>query len=148
MAQTKPRVQGSAQVSFEGGCDSNLHPRLLQENQTAWAVNCSVRGGSIGPRPGFLKRTLTFSGDAESKLQDTDTQFQGAGYYRGNDGRGEVLLSVGGRIFAIDPSQNFVTREVSADDDRNSNNRPVVTFEQAERWTVIQDGQNAPFLYN
>jgi hypothetical protein len=55
---------------------------------------------------------------------------------------------VGGRIFAIDPSQNFVTREVSADDDRNSNNRPVVTFEQAERWTVIQDGQNAPFLYN
>ena len=148
MAQTKPRVQGAAQVSFEGGCDSNLHPRLLQENQTAWAVNCSVRGGSIGPRPGFLKRTLTFSGDAESKLQDTDTQFQGAGYYRGNDGRGEVLLSVGGRIFAIDPSQNFVTREVSADDDRNSNNRPVVTFEQAERWTVIQDGQNAPFLYN
>ena len=148
MAQTKPRVQGAAQVSFEGGCDSNLHPRLLQENQTAWAVNCSVRGGSIGPRPGFLKRTLDIAADVETTFQDADAKFQGAGYYRGANGRGEVLLSVGGRVYAIDPVANYNTRDITPSTGRNSAKRDLVTFEQAERWMVIQDGQNAPIIYN
>ena len=148
MAQTKPRVQGDAQVSFEGGCDSNLHPRLLQPNQTAWAVNCAMRGGSIGPRPGFLKRSLTFDSGVEATFQAADAKFQGAGYYRGDNGRGEVLLSVGGRVYAIDPVANYNTRDITPTEGRNSGKPDIVTFQQAERWMVIQDGQDAPIIYN
>lgn len=61
MAQSKSKLQGDAYVSFEGGVDSNLQPKLLQPNQLAWAANCVVRGGSVSPRPGLRKRTLTLS---------------------------------------------------------------------------------------
>ena len=148
MAQTKSRVQGSAQVSFEGGCDSNLHPRLIQPNQVAWAVNCTIRGGTIGPRPGFVKRTLTYEGGAEANFQSATAKFQGAGYYRSSSGIGEILLSVGGRIFAIEPENGFYTRDITPGSGRNSAKPDRVTFEQAERWMVIQDGHDAPILYN
>ena len=148
MAQTKPRVQGDAQVSFEGGCDSNLHPRLLQPNQTAWAVNCTMRGGSIGPRPGFVKRTLDFATDVEDKFQNANAKFQGAAYYRRSSGQGELLLSIGGRIFSIEPDSSFSVRDVTPISGANSSKQDLVTFEQAERWMVIQDDQSAPIIYN
>jgi len=149
MAQSDTRIQGDAYVSFEGGVDSNLRPELIQPNQLAWAANCVVRGGAIAPRPGFIKRDLTYKAESdETTFQDATAKFQGAGYYRASNGQSELLVSVGGRIYAIDPEQSYQLRDVTPSSGRNSQYQDVVHFEQAEDWSIIQDGQSAPIFYN
>ena len=149
MAQSKTKLQGDAYVSFEGGVDSNLQPKLLAPNQVAWAANCRVRGGSISPRPGLRKRALTFASESdETNFQLSTARFQGAGYFRSTGDQSEILCSIGGRIFAINPAQNYKVTDVTPDSDRNSNYQELVTFQQSEDWMIIQDGQSAPIIYN
>jgi len=145
MAQSKARVQAAAQLSFEGGVDSNLLPRLLRGNQIAWATNCRIRGGTISPRPGFRKQALTFPVSGDDTLFQTG-KFQGAGFYVGSNGLGELMVSIGGRTFSIDA--DFDARDISPEGDPNSSKADLVTFEQAERWMIVQDGQAAPLIYN
>lgn len=149
MAQSKSKLQGDAYVSFEGGVDSNLQPKLLAQNQVAWAVNCRVRGGSISPRPGLRKRVLTFASESdETNFQLSTARFQGAGYFRSVGDQSEIMCSVGGRIFSINPVQNYKVSDVTPGSDRNSTYQELVTFQQAEEWMIIQDGQSAPIIYN
>jgi hypothetical protein len=91
-----------------------------------------MRGGSIGPRPGFVKRTLDFATDVEDKFQNANAKFQGAAYYRRSSGQGELLLSIGGRIFSIEPDSSFSVRDVTPISGANSSKQDLVTFEQAE----------------
>lgn len=149
MAQSKSKLQGDAYVSFEGGVDSNLQPKLLQPNQLAWAANCVVRGGSVSPRPGLRKRTLTFASDTDrNNFQQATARFQGAGYFRSVGDQSEIMCSIGGRIFSINPLRNYRVADVTPDTGRNSAYQELVTFQQAEDWMVIQDGQAAPIIYN
>ena len=149
MAQSKSKLQGDAYVSFEGGVDSNLRPKLLQPNQLSWAANCVVRGGAVGPRPGLRKRTLTFaSEDDRNNFQLATAHFQGAGYFRSVGDQSEIVCSIGGRLFAINPIQSYKVTDITPTDGRNSTYQDVVTFQQAEDWMIIQDGQSAPIIYN
>ena len=121
MAQSKSKLQGDAYVSFEGGVDSNLQPKLLQPNQLAWAANCVVRGGSVSPRPGLRKRTLTFASDTDrNNFQQATARFQGAGYFRSVGDQSEIMCSIGGRIFSINPLRNYRVADVTPETGRNS----------------------------
>jgi len=149
MAISDVRVQDAAYVSFLGGVDSNLHPSLLQPDQLAWATNCSTRGGSLGPRPGFLKRPLTYQeASDETSFQDATTKFQGAGYYRASRGNSEIVVAVGGKLFAIDPVGDYQVRDITPSSGALSPNNSIVHINQAEEWAIIQDGQDAPVYYN
>lgn len=139
------RIAG--QGSFLGGANSNLSPRLLGEDQVSWAVNATMRGGSIGPRPGFSKIPLQFAdNDAQTNFQLSTAKFQGAGVSVTPDGVGQIYCSVGGRIFLIEPERLFKLSDITPDTGASSGNPDIVTFNQAELWTIAQDGKAAPVI--
>lgn len=134
-------------VSLEGGVDSSLPSALLNPNQVSWAVNTTFRDGWPKPRPGFRKIPLTFPTEyVRSGMQDG--YFQGAGTYITDDRRAFLAISVSGRIFTIEIRPSFPVAELTISGDPNMTTLPHAWFQQAERWLIVQNGMNVPFLYN
>ena len=82
------------------GMDSGKSPLLIRENQAAFLVNVTVRGGYVETRPGFSKVRLTYERD---DIQDwiATHRYQGGGFYRPLVAEGFFIVSIGGRIFKI-----------------------------------------------
>lgn len=133
-------------LSFEGGVDSGFVPTLLRENETAWAINTTCRGGFLKPRPGFHFRQLLFpNGDIQTAA--TEAQFQGAGTYIADDGTAYLTYSASGRIFSIQ-LPGFMVREITIPGDPNSPTQPHAWFQQAEQTLVVQNTEQEPFFWN
>jgi len=126
--------------------DSGFVPTLLQNNELSWAVNTTVRGGFLKPRPGFRFRALNFTTEASISGFE-DGLFQGAGVYVDAKANGNLLVSVSGRIFSIAVA-DFSTKEITISGDRNSSTQPHAWFQQAENWTIIQNNLQAPLIWN
>lgn len=132
-------------LTVEGGVDSGFPPSLINANQLAWAVNTTVRGGWPTARPGWKRRQLTFTYPTQTLFEDG--LFQGAGSYVADNGRAFLVASISGRIFTIDiPS--FTVNDITIAGDANMANQPKAWFCQAERWLVVQNGLNRPFLWD
>lgn len=131
---------------MEGGVDSGFVPSLIRENEIAWAINTSVRGGFIKPRPGFKFRRLSFP-DAETRANATAGLYQGAGTYITDTERAFLAYSVAGRIYAID-IDDFTVADISIAGNLNSPTKTHAWFQQAENTLVVQNKTNAPFLWN
>jgi hypothetical protein len=136
-------------ITCEGGVDSGFAPSLIQPNQVAWAVNTTVRGGYPTSRPGWWKRPLKFPSPDTGDLEDLfDTGlWQGCGTYVNDDGVAFLAVSISGRICLIS-IQNYAVTEITIPGDVNTVNLTKAWFVQAERWLIVQNGLNPPFLYD
>lgn len=89
-------------------------------------------------------------------LEDTKDWFeshhvQGGYIYQNSVGTSLIIVSVGGRIYKIDPDiesplQNVF--DITIPGDANPSNRFHAWMEQAEQYLVIQDGQSVPLIYD
>lgn len=135
-------------LSLESGIESGMPSALLPLNQCAWAVNTTFRDAWPKPRPGWVKREIDFASSEAVRTGIQDGYFQGAGTYIADSGEAYLALSVSGRIFLIDIQAGFLASEITIPGDANMVNRPHAWFQQAERWLIVQNGLNPPFLYN
>lgn len=134
--------------SLEGGVESGLPSLLIGVNQTGFAVNTTFRDGGLpGPRPGLVNREMTFPNEyTRGGLEDG--YFQGAGTYITDSGRAFIAASVSGRIFTIEITSGFPVVEITIPNDPNQVLEPHAWFQQAERWLVVQNNLNTPFLFD
>ena len=118
------------------GVNSGEAPSLLPPGQIAWMVNATSRTNFPQNRPGWVKREL--SGD-----EIVAGLYQGGSAFVKNN---EIVLSVGGRIYAISIN-SYIVRELTGTD-VNPDNKRRAWFAEAEDFLIIQDGQSAPFIYD
>lgn len=132
-------VDGS--TSFEGGIDSGRVPTIqspqlptgLKRNQLAWMTNCTVRGGGVLQRTGWVQRVAEFTGDT--------ALFQGATVCVPDGAVPYLIASLGGRIFRFNVwTDNSVADITGAS--ANPPNEPQAFFCQAEDLVIIQPGDN------
>lgn len=128
---------------FSLGMNSDPSPLLLPKNQLAMAVNASVRGGFVQPRPAWVKRTLTFS-TPELQNQFESGLYQGSRFFRPYSAPEQIVTQHGGRLFSLIPSgSGFVAADISVPGDLNSATAPQAWMNQALRWLLISDGTQA-----
>src|SRR5882672_5543961 len=60
-----PRWLKDGTVSWAGGVDGSRPDSDISADQCAFATNATFRGGPAGPRSGFVRRPLTFTGQTE-----------------------------------------------------------------------------------
>lgn len=139
-------------ITAEGGMDSSRPPEAIAINQVASATNVTFRGGYPMQRPGFTKITLNFDtaaskanwaagGGIAQEISHYDPSQTGSGSF--------LVASIGGRIYRI--AINDSVGSVSDITPLNAPNDPTIAqayMIQADRWLVIQDGQNAPIIYD
>lgn len=127
--------------SFEAGLNSNVSPLLLPPNQLSNATNISLRGGFVGPRPPFQKKTLNFGGSAALQNLVLNGFFQGAGYYRPDYGTETLIAQISGHLIQFTENGNsWTVTDISIAGDLNSATAPQVWMWQAEKWMIVQDG--------
>ncbi len=131
--------------SLEGGIDSGNSPSIIGQNQCAFAVNATMRGGFIQNRPGFPHPALTFTEGIEANFRQG--RFQGAKEFQ-YPGGAAIIASISGRIFRINVSTDFSVSDISIAGDLNPDIRDFASMQQADRWLIIQDGQSIPQIYN
>jgi hypothetical protein len=137
------------QRTFDGGVNSGVRPSLIAPNQVSWAINCTNRGGFWKSRPPFVKCNLQFaSGYDQSNFQTG--YFQGVGSYNATNGSGSsyLVLSLSGRIYAVNVSSGFTVADISIPGDTNNPVLPQAFFQQAENYLIIQDNQSPAMLWN
>lgn len=119
----------------EAGVSSAVAPELLPDNQVAWAMNVSVRGGKPGTRPN-IAHVLDLPGGL----------VQGAEYFSVQNGM--LVASIAGRIYRIRIMGGTFTCDEIALDFINSPVLKQAWMTQTVETLVIQDGQSNPILYD
>lgn len=108
----QPKVVRDGILSALGGVDSSKIPSIINANQLAWAINATVRGGAIDQRPAFIERTLTFADD-EQEDWITTHRLTGGGTYRDAQGLRHLVAIVSGRVFLVDPANEYTVTEIT-----------------------------------
>jgi hypothetical protein len=120
------------QATVLDGMNRGVEPELINENQAHLLRNVSIRGGRVRSRPRIVKRTTLPAG-----LLQGGTVF----------GRvSSVLVSVGGRVYELDPTTWTSAERTGAD--VNSPNQPRAYFCETVGTVVMQDAQSRPFIYD
>lgn len=131
---------------LSAGMNAGVDPLLLQRNQAAYLRNATVRGTFATHRPPYTKIALNFS---DNSIQPGATQglWQGATYFKSDDGVESLMASVAGRLF------RFVIHGQSADVTERTNPSLFQTptaaqcwLWQTERWTIFNDGASLPLF--
>lgn len=112
MAIRDPNLAKDALVSAIGGVNGAVDPSLIGVNELAWGINVACRGGFPASRPRYSKKLLRF-GDIEAEAWYQNHLYQGDKTYYSPDGTSYDVVSVGGRIFAINPVNNFEVIELT-----------------------------------
>lgn len=144
-----PNVSYDGLSKITAGVQSAVAPIALPRNQLAWAVNIDCRTDFVRPRPGWVKRQLTFLDDegAESTAVQALFEvaiFQGAIVF---ERFSQIVTMIGGHLFRIDPSSWSVT-DVSTAGDLNASDKYRAWFCEAESWVIAQDGTSIPWIYD
>lgn len=131
-----------------GGMDAGRRPTLITQDRYALGINVTVRGGVPKTRPAWINRPITFE-TQEEETWFRSQLYQGAKYYVPRSGGGQILVSVGGRIWSIDLCA-FLAQEVTPGGPYGRSNRcePFAYFCQAEQYMVIQNGKDLPIIYD
>lgn len=142
--------------TLESGVDSGLPPQLIGRNQVAMAVNCTFRGGFIGPRPALIKRALLFPDNDQGvtqanfeggKFQTAGIQGGIDGLYTPTEGTSYLPVAISGRIFLINLA-DYSVQDVSVAGDLNPPDGDQGYFCQAEQYLLYQDGVAGCFIRN
>lgn len=113
--QNDPKTKVDGYVSFIGGQDAGNDPSLLADTQSAELWNCTVRGGKLRPRPGFVQLPFSFPTDEVAEWFETHA-VQGTIGYQPKGRMGFAVWSVGGRIFSIDIFNGGAVQEITTTD--------------------------------
>lgn len=140
---------GRLDYKFDGtnsalaGMDSSKAPDLIDQNYISFGYNITCRGGKPRTRPKFVQLNLK---DSQGKTLLENGLFQGRfDYYDYDLGRSVIIQVHGGRVLRIDPETGDVAI-LNPTDQNNQVNYHY--FVQADRYLVIQNGSDLPFIYN
>jgi len=137
-------VQADGFSSQLGGANGGIMPNLLDQDQYAAGVNVTCSNAYIATRPGFIQRSLSISSDSVQAFFQTGNP-QGMKSFQNGD-RTYLICSIGGRVYAIDPVNNFNTTDLTPSDGPNSSTNPKAFMCQAEEYFIIQDGVSKPII--
>lgn len=134
--------------SLEAGMDSGSATNLLPRNKYFFGMNITGRGGYVKNRPPWNSFDLIFLND-DQKTAYTTGRFQGAEWYVPDDGIPIGLVSVSGHIYTqtITP-QGVLVADLTPSGDPNMSTLPHAWMCQADTFMVIQDGIDAPFIFD
>lgn len=154
--------------AFDLGIDDASRPQDLPPNQGAFAVNFTTRGSTPNIRPPFRRLNILFPDQATKNFFE-DNIFQGGAPYVFNSGIEyfyELICSVGGRIFAISLTNDYVPfpgfpfipgaplgetingtlRDITPASP-NSSLLNRAWFQQAAQYMIIQDNVSRAIIY-
>jgi hypothetical protein len=137
----------TGQQSWDAGVNSDAVPTIasaanpngLKQNNLAWLINGTVRGGTISPRAGF-DRLIAFT--AGMGL------FQEASIYEPNFGFPYIVAQIAGRTFTVLLDPPYTITEVTIAGDPNPPNIDQAWMCQGEQFLVIQDGVSLPLIWD
>jgi hypothetical protein len=130
-------------LSFEAGVNTYPAPVLLPKNQLGGAINASMRGTFIVPRPGYRQILLS--------MPLPQASFQRGCYYKPDSGLESLVVQIGGRLFEIIPSPTDNTAsvaEITIPGDPNPAQDSIAWLWASERWVVVNDGVSVPVVYD
>ena len=84
-----------------GGVDSGRAANLLGANQLAFATNVRLRGGFAATAPRVTEKVFDFTDD-EAEAWFEEHLLQGREFFYSLNGISRLIVSIGGRIFAIE----------------------------------------------
>lgn len=126
---------------------SGSNPNGLFRTQAAAAINCSFRGGlGATHRPVFMRRTLLFENDSILSAFGPSGLYQGYGVHEASES--SIIVAIGGRQFKVRIESDFKVSELTIAGDANANNINYSWFLQAGPFTVIQDGEAKPLIFD
>lgn len=99
-------------LSFIGGQNAGIMPHLVLEDESSELWNCTVRGGSLNPRPGYRPIGLTFPTEEMEEWFKTKKN-QGVEFHTSRNGRTVQIWSVGGRFFTVDVNNSGMVQEIT-----------------------------------
>lgn len=137
----------TGQQDWSGGVNSDAVPTIaspqnptgLKATQLAWAINATVRGGTISPRAGY-DRLIAFT--AGMGL------FQEASIYEPDSGLPYIVAQIAGRTFTALLDDPYTITEITIAGDPNPADRPQAWMCQGEQFLVIQDGVSLPLIWD
>lgn len=135
-------------ISFiPDGMNMGIDPALLPRTQLAYASNTTVRGTLPIHRPAFNQVPLTFSGGIQTAVETGI--FQGACFYKPDSGFECLIASISGRIykFTISGATCTVT-DITPAAGANLTTLTQSWAWQSECFTIINNGQNTPIIYD
>lgn len=118
-----------------GGVSSAVDPRLIGNNQAAWAMNMVMRGGNPHTRPAFK-----YCMDLPAGL------YQGAGYFSIQGGM--FVASIAGNLYRLRIGEHDFSSEQITLGYKNSGTRKKAWFCQTVETLIIQDGESYPIFYD
>jgi hypothetical protein len=128
-----------------GGMDGSKSPDLIGPAFYSLGVNVTTRGGKPTTRPGV--RPVLFDPIDNSGDYLRDYPCNGAfGYYEVADSRTEVIFVCGGKLLRSTPATKSLEDITPAGGDFDF--YLPCYFVQAERFLVIQNGQDIPWIYD
>lgn len=95
-----------------GGVDSGRASNLLAKNQAAFGINITLREGYPETRPPFVTPKVGFATEEIGDWWD-ENETQGAKYFAPTQGDPMIVAMIGGRLFRIDPLDNFRVSEIT-----------------------------------
>lgn len=135
-------------TAIDGGMDSGSATNLIPRNKYYFGMNATVRNGYPTNRPGWNEKLLVFT-DEDTETAYRTGNFQGDEWYLPDDGVPIGLASVSGHIYSMTFSgDSLVVADITPDGDPNMSTLPQVWIQQGDNYMVIQDGVDAPFLFN
>ncbi len=110
----KPAYTYDSVGPFAFGMNAGLLPSQLPHDQLAYATNATVRGGYASPRAPNRRIALDYGGDGVLQERVQSGRWQGAAFYKADDGTGSLIASIGGRLFQFTPNGKTATvREIT-----------------------------------
>lgn len=145
MPSTAPEEFYDFVAAFPAGVNAGVAPALLPKDQLANALNTTVRGTFVKPRPPYQK--LTIGSDSQDLLDQglATGPYQGGCYFQPDNDDEGLMISVGGRLFQITPSDNSyaaTVRERTIPGDPNPASQPQAWMWQSEKWVNVNDGSS------
>lgn len=149
MAQADTTIYDSIS-EFSFGVDAGVAPLILPKNKLGFAINATVRGAFIQPRPPVFKKAIDFGGDATMESRFTKGMYQGGWWYRPDFGNTQLICQISGRLFALtENGDTWTCADISIAGDLNSSTAQQAWMWQAEKWLIISDGTGAlPIFYD
>lgn len=149
-------------VSWAGGQDAGRNPVLLNEDQYQFGENVVCRGGKVGTRPAFRELTLNFTNNITYDDQGghgganpigsedafKDGLIQCVCFYDPSIDVDMIVASIGGRLFSIVPHGTKADVTELYLDKQNRDNIPMAYMVQADRFHIVQDGENSPIIFD
>jgi hypothetical protein len=140
-------LDSGVNYSANHGVQSGSNPNGLLRSQTAAAVNVTFRGGlGATHRPPFMRRQLLFESDDIVQQFGPNGLWQGFAVHEATESM--LIVCVGGRQFRVRVESDFKVSEITVPSDANANNLNFSWFVQAGPFTVIQDGEADPLIWD